>query len=32
MLNGVYEFTVNVGFDLFTTVFLLHTGASVDMR
>jgi len=32
LLNGIYEFTVNFGFDLFTNVFLIRSCASVDFR
>jgi len=32
LLNGVYEFTVNFSFDLFTNVFLIRSCASVDLR
>jgi hypothetical protein len=32
LLNGVYEFTVNFGFDLFTNMFLVQNGASVDLK
>jgi len=32
LLNGVYAFTVNSGFDLFTTALLLHDCHHVDLR
>jgi pilus assembly protein Flp/PilA len=31
LLNGVYAFTVNFGFDLFTNILLIRNCASVDL-